>query len=106
MTRPMRNALSQPVNGYGLMVLLIVCISLAGLGMVQANAARHNTERKFCALLMQSENRAERQLAAYDESPPSTEAGRAQRDEVIISLGQLTRLERQLGCPRGKRSPQ
>lgn len=99
MVTSIRNKLSHPVNGYGLLVLLVVCFSLAGLGLVVSLSAVHDSERKFCALLANSHTRAQRALDAYRDAPPTTEAGRRQRDEVIIALSQLNQLERDLGCP-------
>lgn len=89
------------MNGYSLAVMLLVCFSLAGLGLVVSIGAVHDSERKFCALIDNSHSRAQRQADAFKTTPPATEAGRKQRDEVLIALSQLNKLERDLGCPPG-----
>lgn len=98
----MRNTLSKPVNGYGLTVMLVVCLSLAGVGLATNIGQIHESERKFCALIGNSHVRAQRAADAFVTSPPVTEAGRRQRDETIIALSQLRKLERDLGCPPGR----
>lgn len=84
---------------YGLIVIMIVSFSLAALGLVVANANQRETERKFCAIMAESHNRAVRAVEAYRENPPSTDAGRAQREETEKSLALVIQLERDLGCP-------
>jgi|ERR1044072_846349 hypothetical protein len=91
--------MQHPINGYGLAVVLFVCFTLAGLGLVMSNSQRHDTELKFCALVENSQGRTARQVKAYQEAPPTTEAGREQRQETIAALKNLDKLMKDLGCP-------
>ncbi len=78
--------------------IFISCVLLATLGLFLVNGQRHTSERKFCKIVSYSRNVEQRKLDAYDENPPLTEAGRAQQDEVRISLRNYIELEHSLGC--------
>ncbi len=94
----MREHMRQPATRTELTLLLIVCLSLAAIGLVVGNAQRRASERKFCEVVTTSVRQVERQLAAYEDNPPATEAGKAQREQAQVALGQLSNLSRSLGC--------
>jgi ABC-type Na+ efflux pump permease subunit len=94
----MREQMRRPATRAELTALLIVCFTLAALGLVVSNAQRRASERKFCEVVTTSVRQVERQLAAYEETPPATEAGKAQQEQAQVALGQLSNLSRSLGC--------
>ncbi len=95
----MREHMRQPATRTELTLLLIVCLSLAALGLVVGNAQRRASERKFCEVVAGTVFQAQRQLKAYEQAPPATAAGKAQREQVAAALKQYQDLQRRLGCP-------
>lgn len=89
----------QPVTGYGLAVVLILCISLTIASLAVSYVARRNTELKFCSSVASSTATEQRKLDAYRREPPPTPAGKAQMREVEVSLRSWSELGRRLGCP-------
>jgi hypothetical protein len=87
------------LNGYGMAALLAACFGLSGMGIVMNRAAIKESDRQFCAIIDQSVQRAQRQESSYRLAPPTTEAGKRQRGELMIALYQLQVLQRDLGCP-------
>lgn len=81
-----------------MLVLLIVCLSLAALGLVVSNAQRRASERKFCDITEFGVQQIEQQVKAYEDRPPSTEAGRAQQQLAVEALMKYRQLNRSLGC--------
>lgn len=84
-----RNKLSEPVSGYGLAVILVVCISLTLAGLLVALAANRNSDRKFCDIVLA-------QTDAYRSTPPSTPVGQ----ELARKMEEL-RLRLQCPPPKG-----
>lgn len=81
---------------------LIMILTAAGFAATSASFAWHNTnetELKFCKLVTASVERAESRVESYEETPPSTEAGRAQQLQAASDVAILSDLLRSLGCP-------
>lgn len=89
----------QPINGYGAIVILVVALSLAGIGIAIGQAGDRKIRTSFCRGAEISADTEQRKLTEYEQEPPVTSAGRAQRDAVKESLrawrGELERA----GCP-------
>ncbi len=92
----------RPINGYGVLVLLVVCLSLAGLGIASARGEGRRTADVVCSLVAEAAGTEARKLTEYDREPPATEAGRAQRRAVEESLQQWRDQGARLGCSPGK----
>lgn len=98
--KPIRvNRMKQPINGYGALVLLVVCLTLAGLGLQVALSANNRSDLKFCAIVGGAHRSATERVAGYEAAPPSTAAGRAQQQQAIQSERNWAELERALNCP-------
>ncbi len=95
----MREHMRQPATRTELTLLLIVCLSLAALGLIVNNAQRRSSERKFCDVVAGTVFQARNQLEAYRQNPPISDAGRAQQEQVGAALKQYLDLQGRLGCP-------
>ncbi len=84
---------------WSMAVLMVACLSLAGVGIVLSNARVAEAQRKFCAVVAQNKRTEKGKLDGYINNPPVTSVGIAQRDEVRISYSNYVDLERDLECP-------
>jgi hypothetical protein len=98
----MRDFMRQPVNGYAMAMLLVVCTSLAVLGVLLSQANSKRVTQVVCEVSGEVVSDLNRRLAAYAEAPPSTASGQAQQRELEETLLRWQSRERQLGCS-GKR---
>ncbi len=80
----MRGWMNKPINGYGALVIVIVCCSLAAIGLVVSNAQRRNSEQRDCATLGAD-------IAALSEVPPTMASGQR------VLLARRDRY-REIGC--------
>lgn len=85
---PVRERLAKPVTGYGLVVVLLTCISLCVASLVIALASGRASLRQFCDIVTA-------QTEAYQQNPPSTPAGRN-------IAGKMEALSDRLQCPPSK----
>lgn len=83
---PLRQRLSQPVNGYGLIVILFTCIGLVAASLAISMAVARGSARQFCDIVVA-------QTDSYRETPPKTPAG-------INVARRMEALRGQLGCPK------
>lgn len=88
----------QPVNGYAMAMLLVVCTSLAVLGVLLSQANSRRVTQVVCEVSGEVVSGINRQLEVYKETPPTTPAGQAQRRELQEALLRWQSRERQLGC--------
>lgn len=82
---PLRQRLSQPVNGYGLIVILFTCIGLVAAALAISLSVARGSARQFCDIVVA-------QSDAYRESPPQTPAG-------VNVARRMEALRASLGCP-------
>ncbi len=87
------------INGYGVLVLFVVCLSLAGIGLARARGEARRTADVVCSLVAEARDTEQRKLLEYEKEPPATEAGKAQRRAVEESLQRWIDRGRVLGCP-------
>lgn len=89
--RKLRNRMGQPVTGYGLAIVLIVCISLTGASLAISLAVARNAVRQFCDIVVT-------QTDSYRQTPPTTDAGRN-------LAGKFETLRERLECPPPPKGP-
>lgn len=95
-----KDFMRQPVSNYSLAVLLLVCVSLAGLGVLLSQASSKRVTQVVCEVSGEVVSDIHRRLAAYEQAPPTTAAGFAQKREIEESLRRWESRERQLGCSK------
>jgi hypothetical protein len=95
----MGERMRQPITGYGALVILVVCLSLAAIGIAIGQAGDRKIRTSFCRSAEIAADGEQRKLTEYEQEPPTTAAGASQRDAVKESLrawrGELERA----GCP-------
>ncbi len=67
-----------------------------------AEQGRMQSERKMCEVLKLSTDNGRRQLDAYDREPPTTPAGKEQRDQMRVAFDAVNRLAQSYGCAEAK----
>ena len=94
---------SQPITRkqftISMLIVMISAFTLFGMGMVISNSNRQESERKFCEVMKLTAQSAQRRVDGYRAEPPTTEAGRVQAQEAVITLSAVQNLMRQLSCP-------
>jgi hypothetical protein len=98
-----QEALRRPLNGYALIVMILVSFTLAGAGMGVALGANKRSDLKSCAVVGGQVAQAAERVQAYEAAPPSTPAGLAQQYQAQQDLQNWADLERALGCPLNNR---
>jgi hypothetical protein len=80
-----QRVLRKEANGYAVLVIFLVSVTLTAVGLAVALSVNRNSERKFCDIVTA-------QLTAYQEDPPTTATG-------INLRTRYNELSRSLECP-------
>lgn len=84
---------------WSVLAVFLTCIFLVVATFYLQSQQRRASERKFCKVVAASKKTEKGKLDRYITDPPTTDAGRAQRDELAISYRNYVDLEWSLGCP-------
>ena len=83
---PLRQRLSQPVNGYGLVAVLLSCIGLVVASFVISLTVARGSARQYCDIVVA-------QTDSYRQTPPITDSGKA-------VARRMEALRTKLECPK------
>lgn len=83
---------------YAVLTIFVMAITLGVVSNLRQNAAAERTRNVVCGIVQEAATDRAGQLAAYEQEPPTTPAGQAQREAVERALVRWQGRAERLGC--------
>jgi len=83
---------------YSVLTIFVVAVTLGVVTNWRQYVQQERTEQVVCGLLADDITTERAKLTAYEQDPPQTDAGRAQREATQVSLQRYLVRQQKLGC--------
>lgn len=83
---------------YSIIAVFVTCLTAVVVSNVRVSSQRERTDQIVCSLVLEAARTEAGKLAEYEQAPPTSLAGQAQRDAVAKALARWNSRADELGC--------